>query len=131
MSELNLAIATGRRKNAVARVYLRAGTGKFICNGRDLHGYFQRSALEMIIKQPLEATQTGSKYDILARMNGGGLAGQAGALRHGISRALCQLDGKHRPVLKRGGYLTRDSRMVERKKPGRPGARKRFQFSKR
>ncbi len=131
MAELNLSIATGRRKNAIARVYLRAGSGNITCNGRGLHEYFKRASLEQLVQQPLEMTQQGGKFDIYARISGGGLAGQAGALRHGISRALVDFDEKHRPTLKRAGCLTRDSRMVERKKPGRPGARKRFQFSKR
>lgn len=131
MAELNLAIATGRRKNAVARVYLRAGTGQVLCNGKPCKDYFMRASLERRVIQPLSLTQMNGKFDVVARLNGGGLSGQAGALLHGISRALVQLDEKNRPVLKRAGCLTRDSRMVERKKPGQPGARKRFQFSKR
>lgn len=131
MAELNIAIATGRRKNAIARVYLRAGKGDIVCNGHGCKDYFKRASLEMLIKQPLEYAQVSGKFDIVARINGGGLAGQAGALRHGIARALVQLDGRNRSVLKKNGCLTRDPRMVERKKPGRPGARKRFQFSKR
>lgn len=123
--------ATGRRKESVARVYLTSGDGKFKVNNRSTKDYFQRETLEMIIRQPFEATNTAGKYNCMAIVHGGGLAGQAGALRHGISRALCKTDEKLRPVLSRGGFLRRDPRMKERKKYGQKGARKQFQFSKR
>ena len=123
--------ATGRRKEAVARVWLRPGTGKILINRRTMENYFGRETLKMIMSQPFELTETGSKWDVLINVTGGGLAGQAGAIRHGITRALCKANPSLRPALKKAGYVTRDSRAVERKKYGRPGARKRFQFSKR
>ena len=123
--------ATGRRKEAVARVYLRPGTGKITVNKRPIDEYFGRQTLKMIIRQPLELTETTAKWDIVVNVTGGGLSGQAGAVRHGISRALLEIDADLRPPLKKGGFLTRDARRVERKKYGQPGARKRFQFSKR
>lgn len=123
--------ATGRRKTAVARVRLMAGTGNCRVNKRELKDYFPSEALRNYIAQPLTLTNTASKYDIVAKLSGGGIAGQAGALRHGMARALALEDDSLREVLKNSGCLTRDSRMKERKKPGRPGARKRFQFSKR
>ncbi|MGI6456284.1 MAG: 30S ribosomal protein S9 [bacterium] len=124
--------SVGRRKTSVARVYLKTGTGKITINGRDVSEYLKRKTLEMIVNQPFDVTETRGKYDINATITGGGLTGQAGALRHGIARALNNVDAeKFRTALKRAGYLTRDPRMVERKKYGRPGARKRFQFSKR
>lgn len=126
-----LALGTGRRKNAVARVYLKQGSGSITVNGRELSDYVKRKTLEMIVNQPFGVIDSKGKFDVVARAAGGGLTGQAGALRHGISRALIQVDEAHRPALKRAGFLTRDPRMVERKKYGRPGARKRFQFSKR
>jgi len=122
---------TGRRKTAVARVYLRPGVGKIIVNHRDFDEYFPSRVLKMVIKQPLLLTETQDKFDILVNVRGGGLTGQAGAIRHGISRALLEYNGEFRPKLKAGGFLTRDARRVERKKPGQPKARKRFQFSKR
>ena len=122
---------TGRRKTSVARVYLKPGTGEILCNGRSLNDYFSRPLLEVMVTQPLQLTQQHGKFDVVARIHGGGLAGQAGAVRLGIARALIELDPKLRRPLKKAGYLTRDPRMVERKKYGRPGARKRFQFSKR
>jgi small subunit ribosomal protein S9 len=123
--------ATGRRKNAVARVRVRLGSGNILVNGRPVDEYFARETLCILLKQPLEQTNLGARYDIVARITGGGPAGQAGALRHGIARALEKLDGGLRPVLKRGGFLTRDARKKERKKYGQRGARARFQFSKR
>jgi|SRR5580700_1691259 small subunit ribosomal protein S9 len=124
--------ATGRRKVSSARVWLTKGSGQFLVNGQNLGNYFKREVLQMIIKQPFEATETLGTYDVTITVKGGGLSGQAGAVRHGISRAL-QLDETQTlgPVLKRGGFLTRDARMVERKKYGQSGARKRFQYSKR
>ena len=123
--------ATGRRKTAVARVWLAPGTGKWRVNRRDIKNYFPGEAIRNYIEQPLKLTNTQDKYDITARLAGGGMSGQAGALRHAVARALVLDDGSLREVLKNSGCLTRDSRMRERKKPGRPGARKRFQFSKR
>ena len=122
---------TGRRKTAAARVYLRPGTGKFTVNKRPFDEYFPNDMVKMIILQPLELTETVDKFDILVNVRGGGYTGQAGALRHGISRALVEHDPELRGKLKKAGFLTRDPREVERKKYGQPGARKRFQFSKR
>lgn len=124
-------IAIGRRKDARARVRLKPGTGVITVNGRPIDEYMARDVLVMMAKQPFGATETRDKFDVRARCDGGGLAGQAGAIRLGIARALVQLDEKHRSSLRRAGLLTRDARIVERKKYGRPGARKRFQFSKR
>ncbi len=126
-----VAQGTGRRKTSIARVYLKPGTGEISCNGRTLTDYFHRPLLENQAIQPLELVQLKGKYDVVARLSGGGLTGQAGALRLGLARALERMDPKLRRPLKKAGYLTRDARMVERKKYGRPGARKRFQFSKR
>lgn len=123
--------ATGRRKTSVARIILKKGNGKLEINGKTPISYLNRESLEMMIKQPLEVTETISSVDISVNVNGGGVRGQAGAIRHGISRALVKFDESNRPVLKKNGFLTRDSRMVERKKYGQPGARKKFQFSKR
>lgn len=123
--------ATGRRKEAVARVWLRPGAGKIIINRREIDRYFPRETLKMVLRQPLEMTEQDGKWDILVNVTGGGLSGQAGAIRHGITRALMEADGGLRPTLKKAGFVTRDARKVERKKYGRPGARKRFQFSKR
>ncbi|MCH8208273.1 MAG: 30S ribosomal protein S9 [Nitrospinae bacterium] len=123
--------ATGKRKEAIAKVWLQSGDGKIVVNNKDLSVYFARKTSDMIVKQPLEITNTLGSYDINATVMGGGLSGQAGALKLGISKALLQLDPDLRPVLKKAGFLTRDSRKVERKKYGQPGARKRFQFSKR
>jgi small subunit ribosomal protein S9 len=122
---------TGRRKTASARVYLRPGTGNFVVNNRPFETYFASEMLKMVIRQPLVLTETQDKFDIFVRVTGGGFTGQAGALRHGISRALVEYNPELRPKLKSGGFLTRDPRKVERKKYGQPGARKRFQFSKR
>ncbi|MBX3145547.1 MAG: 30S ribosomal protein S9 [Gemmatimonadales bacterium] len=121
----------GRRKTSVARVYLTPGTGKWEINGRTLGDYFPRPSLVQHIQQPFSATDTLGAFDVRAHCDGGGVTGQAGALRLGIARALLEVDGLHRTKLRAGGLLTRDPRAVERKKPGRPGARKRFQFSKR
>ena len=123
--------ATGRRKNSIARVWLTPGEGKIVVNGRKVEEYFGREVLRMIINQPLELVNMTGKYNINALCNGGGTSGQAGALRHGITKALMAMDGDLRTALKRAGLVTRDPRAVERKKYGRPGARKRFQFSKR
>ncbi len=122
---------TGRRKTAVARVYLRPGSGKVSVNHRDFDNYFPNQVLKMVIRQPLLLTETADKFDILVNVRGGGSAGQAGAIRHGIARALLEYNGELRPRLKSAGFLTRDARKVERKKYGQPKARKRFQFSKR
>lgn len=123
--------ATGKRKEAIAKVWIQPGSGKITVNSKEVREYFMRDSLVMNIKQPLDVTSTTESYDISARIKGGGLSGQAGALRLGVSRALIEADPGHRPALKRAGFLTRDARVVERKKYGRPGARKRFQFSKR
>jgi len=123
--------ATGRRKNAIARVWLAPGTGAIEVNEKNLLDYFKRDTLKMIIEQPLEVTGSQGKWDIKAHVEGGGLTGQAGALLLGIARALVKANEELRPMLRKNGFLTRDPRMVERKKYGRPGARKRFQFSKR
>lgn len=122
---------TGRRKSAVARVYLRPGTGKIEVNKRDFDEFFPNQVLKMVIRQPLQLTETSDKFDILVNVRGGGSTGQAGAIRHGISRALLEYNSELRPRLKAAGLLTRDAREVERKKYGQPKARKRFQFSKR
>lgn len=122
---------TGRRKTAVARVYLRPGSGNVVVNQRDFDEFFPNQVLKMIIRQPLLLTETADKFDILVNVTGGGSAGQAGAIRHGIARALLEYNGELRPRLKAAGFLTRDPRKVERKKYGQPKARKRFQFSKR
>jgi len=123
--------ATGRRKEAVARVWLKPGTGKVVVNKRELSAYFGRETLKMIMKQPFDVTDTNDKFDVKVNVTGGGLSGQAGAIRHGITRALIKHDSSLRDALKKAGFVTRDSRRVERKKYGQPGARKRFQFSKR
>jgi small subunit ribosomal protein S9 len=121
----------GRRKEAVARVRLLPGTGNITINGRTMDEYFGRETSKMILVEPLKLVDQMGKLDVLATARGGGLSGQAGAIRHGISRALCVLNSEFRPALKKAGFMTRDARAVERKKYGRPGARKRFQFSKR
>jgi len=123
--------AVGRRKNAIARVRLTPGTGKRIANQRPIKKYLARESLEMIVEQPLKLVELSDKVDINVNVTGGGLSGQAGAIRLGIARALTKYDEELRPKLKKKGFLTRDPRMVERKKPGQPKARKRFQFSKR
>ena len=132
MVEKTKFIGTGKRKSSVARVSLLApGKGKIEVNGVDVDNYVPRESLATIIKQPLNVTGKIKEYDILANVKGGGLSGQAGAIRLGIARALVLIDPENRPALKANGLLTRDSRKVERKKPGQPGARKKFQFSKR
>ena len=123
--------AIGRRKAAVARVYLSDGKGNITVNNRDFRNYFGTESLQFIITQPLVLFDSADKYDIVVNLEGGGIKGQAEALRLGISRALVQIDAENKPALKAQGFLTRDPREVERKKPGRPKARKRFQFSKR
>lgn len=122
---------TGRRKSSVARVYLVPGTGKITINKRDIDEYFGLDTLKVIVRQPLVATETTDKFDVLVNVKGGGYTGQAGAIRHGISRALLTVDGDYRPVLKKAGFLTRDPRMKERKKYGLKAARRAPQFSKR
>jgi len=124
-------ITTGRRKEAVARVTLKPGTGRLLVNGRPLEEFFPRLSLQVMIREPLEATQALQRFDCVARVAGGGIAGQAGALRHGLARALSQVDASFRPTLRKAGYLTRDPRTKERKKYGQKGARKRFQWTKR
>ena len=122
---------TGRRKSSIARVYLVPGTGKITINKKDMDSYFGLETLKIIVRQPLEATNTTDKYDVIVNVHGGGFTGQAGAIRHGISRALLTVDGDFRPTLKKAGYLTRDSRMKERKNYGLKKARRAPQFSKR
>ena len=123
--------ALGRRKTAVARVYLKPGNGKILINKREVENYFPLATLQYMVRQPLLLTKTADKWDVDVRLNGGGYNGQAEAMRLGVSRALVQIDPEFRPVLKSNGLMRRDPRMVERKKPGRKKARKRFQFSKR
>ena len=125
------AYATGKRKNAVARVWLTRGAGKIIINDKDFSAYFARPVLQMVVQQPILAATRSGQYDVRATVAGGGLSGQAGAVRHGISKALTHYEPDLRAVLKKGGFLTRDSRVVERKKYGRAKARRSFQFSKR
>ena len=122
---------TGRRKSSVARVYLVPGTGNIVINKRTIDEYFGLETLKLIVRQPLVATETGDKFDVLVNVHGGGTTGQAGAIRHGIARALLQVDNEYRPTLKSAGFLTRDPRMKERKKPGLKAARRAPQFSKR
>jgi len=122
---------TGRRKTSTARVYLRPGSGNIVVNKREFISYFPNEALQMIIRQPLTLTDTIGKFDILVNVDGGGAAGQAGAVRHGITRALMEFNADLRPTLKKAGLVTRDPRQKESKKYGQKGARKRFQFSKR
>jgi small subunit ribosomal protein S9 len=125
------AYATGKRKNAVARVWIKPGVGKINVNAKDFAAYFARPVLQMLLKQPLQAVNRLSQFDVTATVSGGGLSGQAGAVRHGISKALTYYEPDLRPTLKKGGFLTRDSRVVERKKYGKMKARRSFQFSKR
>ena len=127
----NLAMGTGRRKTAVARVFLRDGSGKVEINGKPIRDYFHADDLEREVIEALDVTDNLNKYDVLIRVNGGGIHGQAGACRHGLARALVSHDESNRPSLRANGMLTRDRRMVERKKYGQPKARRRFQFSKR
>ncbi len=123
--------ATGKRKTAIARVWMAPGSGKMTINRRSEEGYFPRAISRMVMRQPLEVVEAEEKFDFLINVGGGGLAAQADAIRHGIARALCEADENYRSPLKKAGFLTRDARCVERKKYGRPGARKRFQYSKR
>jgi small subunit ribosomal protein S9 len=125
------AYATGKRKNAVARVWIKRGTGKITVNNREIEVFFARPVLRMMINQPLGVANRNGQYDVICRVSGGGLSGQAGAVRHGLSKALTYFEPELRSVLKRGGFLTRDSRVVERKKYGKAKARRSFQFSKR
>jgi len=125
------AYATGKRKNAVARVWIKPGLGRIVVNGREEKIYFARPVLRMILRQPLVAANRDGQFDVICTVKGGGLSGQAGAVRHGISKALVVYETALRPVLKQGGFLTRDARVVERKKYGHPKARRSFQFSKR
>jgi small subunit ribosomal protein S9 len=131
LDQLGRAYATGRRKDAVARVWVKGGSGKFTVNGKQMGSYFARPTLQMIIGQPFDAINRIGQYDVMCTVSGGGLSGQAGAVRHGISRALIAFDPALRPLLKSGGFLTRDDREVERKKYGKAKARRSFQFSKR
>ena len=129
--EFGRSYATGRRKDAVARVWIKPGKGVITVNGREVENYFPRPVLRMMINQPFQVTNREGQFDVVCTCSGGGLSGQAGAVRHGISQALTLFEPDLRPVLKKGGFLTRDSRVVERKKYGRRKARRSFQFSKR
>ena len=131
VDSLGRSYATGKRKNAVARVWVKPGSGKIIVNGKEFAEYFARPVLQMILRQPIVAAARDGQFDIVATVAGGGLSGQAGAVRHGISKALTYFEPGLRSVLKKGGFLTRDSRVVERKKYGKAKARRSFQFSKR
>ncbi len=124
-------IGTGRRKESVARVRLLPGSGKIVINGKEMDQYFGLDTLKLIVRQPLVATENENNFDVIAKVEGGGFSGQAGAIRHGIARALLQTEGEYRPVLKKNGFLTRDPRMKERKKCGLKKARRAPQFSKR
>ncbi|MAL65325.1 MAG: 30S ribosomal protein S9 [Candidatus Marinimicrobia bacterium] len=130
MSDSNL-YGTGRRKRSIARVFLKSGTGNILINGKNYKDYLARKSLATIVEQPLDLLELKDSYDININVNGGGLTGQAGAIRLGISRALNSINSDYRKIIKEKGFLTRDARKVERKKPGQPGARKNFQFSKR
>jgi len=131
LDKLGRAYATGKRKNAVARVWLKPGKGKILVNKKEYRAYFARPVLQMLLEQPLKAANRADQFDIMVNVMGGGLSGQAGAVRHGISKALTYYEPELRGILKKGGFLTRDSRVVERKKYGRVKARRSFQFSKR
>jgi small subunit ribosomal protein S9 len=131
MAKNDMIWATGRRKSAVAQVRIKPGTGKYSINDREFEDFFSSAAARGYIEQPFAATETLGKFDLSVNVKGGGSIGQAGALRHGIARALVKYNEDLRPILKNAGMLTRDARVKERKKPGQPGARKRFQFSKR
>ncbi|MFZ5913696.1 MAG: 30S ribosomal protein S9 [Pseudomonadota bacterium] len=131
IDSLGRAYATGKRKNAIARVWIKPGSGRFTINGRDLAVYFARPVLQMILRQPFEVSRRTGQFDVVCTVTGGGLSGQAGAVRHGISKALTYYEPDLRPVLKLSGFLTRDSRVVERKKYGHAKARRSYQFSKR
>ncbi|MEN8893796.1 30S ribosomal protein S9 [Planktotalea arctica] len=129
--ELGRSYATGKRKDAVARVWIKPGSGKVTVNGKEINAYFARPVLQMILKQPFTVSGTEDQFDVMATVKGGGLSGQAGAVKHGISKALQLYDPSLRGALKAAGFITRDSRVVERKKPGKRKARRSFQFSKR
>jgi len=131
MAELNRYYGTGKRKNAVAKVWLLPGDGTITVNNRTATEYFRRATLEALLSQPFRATDTEGRYSVMVKALGGGVSGQAGAVRHGIAKALIEADPELRPILRRGGYLTRDPRVKESKKPGRKRARRGFQFSKR
>lgn len=131
LDQYGRAYATGKRKNAIARVWIKPGSGKIVVNGREDSVYFARPVLRMIINQPFDAADRKDQFDVYCTVTGGGLSGQAGAVRHGISKALTYFEPGLRPVLKKGGFLTRDPRVVERKKYGKAKARRSFQFSKR
>ncbi len=131
LDKLGRAYATGKRKNAVARVWIRPGSGKIVVNDRALEVYFARPVLRMILRRPLDIANRATQYDLMVKVAGGGLSGQAGAVRHGLAKALTYFEPDLRPALKREGFLTRDSRIVERKKYGKKKARRSFQFSKR
>ena len=131
MAEANQNYGTGRRKSATARVFIRPGTGEITVNKRKFEDYFKNETHRMVIRQPLNLTDSVNKFDVLVNVDGGGIAGQAGAVRHGITRALLDLNPDFRPRLKKAGFVTRDPRAKERKKYGQKGARARFQFSKR
>ncbi|WP_336294377.1 30S ribosomal protein S9 [Bartonella sp. CB169] len=131
LDSLGRAYATGKRKDAVARVWIKLGSGKITINNKEYDKYFARPVLRMILRQPIVATNRDTQFDIIATVSGGGLSGQAGAVRHGISKALTYYEPELRKILKKGGFLTRDSRVVERKKYGKAKARRSFQFSKR
>lgn len=131
IDKLGRAYATGKRKNAIARVWIKKGTGKIIINGKPHQSYFARPVLKMILNQPFQVTNTEGAFDIHSTVTGGGLSGQAGALKHGITRAMINFNPELRTFLKQAGFVTRDPREVERQKPGRSGARRRYQFSKR
>jgi small subunit ribosomal protein S9 len=131
MSQEQRYYATGKRKSSIARVYMKAGNGNIVVNKRNYDEYFTRPSLKMVIKQQFEITGKKDQFDLYVNVSGGGVAGQAGAVKHGISKALLEYDAELRPILKKAGFLTRDARVKERKKYGQPGARKRFQFSKR
>jgi len=131
MATAELIHAVGKRKSSIARVYMKRGTGKFEVNGKTMPDYFTRPTSRIIVEQPLVLTNHLGKWDIFVNVAGGGPSGQAGATRHGITRAILKFDPTQRPVLKKEGLITRDAREVERKKPGKSGARKRYQFSKR
>jgi small subunit ribosomal protein S9 len=131
IDEQGRSYATGKRKDAVARVWIKPGSGRITVNGKEGDKYFARPVLQMLVRQPFVAAGRSDQYDVMCTVKGGGLSGQAGAVRHGISKAITLFEPSLRSVLKTGGFLTRDSRVVERKKYGRPKARRRFQFSKR
>ncbi len=131
LDQYGRAYATGKRKDAVARVWIKPGNGRMVINDKDYDKYFARPVLQMLLRQPLQTAERLDQYDVIATVKGGGLSGQAGAVRHGISKALTYYEPELRPALKKGGFLTRDSRTVERKKYGKAKARRSFQFSKR